>query len=509
MPQTLLDSPVVVAREISTKRSTLVRLAALTPAVLLIHGYHPFADDAGIYVAGIRKLVHPALYQPDGAFVLANTHFSVFAHVMAWVVEVTHLPLEIVLLATNIASIYLFLLGSWRVATCLFTHAAERWFSVAFAAACFTLPAAGTALVLMDPYVTSRSFSTPLSLFAVAAILDRRWAQAALFVVLVGAMHPLMVLYATALVLLYAFIDKDRVPMAVLLGLVGVAVIGTLAFLTRHQPVSQAYFEAMHSPGRAFLFPAKWKWYEDFGLAAPLALFALAAYRSEAKRHIRNLCLACLLLGASSVLAAFLFVHSSGPYLFVRLQILRSFHILYLLGVLLLGGWIGHVLGCERRTRWLAFALVSAAAAGLFAAQRADYPFSAHIEWPGRHPRNPWARAYVWIRDNAPTNAVFAADPGLVFQDGVEMQGFRATTGRSLLADNKDQGVVAVVNPLIAGEWAAQRNAQQGLNQMKDAERVERLRPFGVTWLLLESSSNTKFPCPYANAVAKVCRMPD
>jgi hypothetical protein len=507
MSQTVLDSPVVVAREVPSRRSTLLRFAALTPAVLLIHGYHPFADDAGIYVAGIRKLVHPALYRPDAVFVLANTHLSVFAHVMAWVVEVTHLPLGIVLLATHLGSIYLFLLGSWYVAARLFTHAPERWFSVAFAAACFTLPAAGTALVLMDPYVTSRSLSTPLSLFAVAAILDRRWAQAALFVVLVGAMHPLMVLYAAALVLLYAVVDKDHARMAILLGLAGVALTGILSLFTRHHSVTQAYFEAMHSPGRAFLFPTKWKWYEDFGLAAPLALFALAAYYSRAESRARNLCLACLLLGTSSALAAFLFVHPFGPYLLVRLQILRSFHILYLLGVLLLGGWIGHMLGREHRTRWIGFALVAAAVTGLYAAQLADYPFSAHIEWPGMHPHNPWAQAYVWIRENTPTSAVFAADPNLVFQDGVDMQGFRATTGRSLLADNKDQGVAAVVKPSIAELWAAQRNAQLGLNQMSDAQRVKQLTPFGVNWLLLEASALTSFPCPYRNGVAKVCRM--
>jgi hypothetical protein len=87
------------------------------------------------------------------------------------------------------------------------------------------------------------------------------------------------------------------------------------------------------------------------------------------------------------------------------------------------------------------------------------------------------------------------------------MQGFRATTRRSLLADSKDQGVAAVVKPSIAGVWAAQRNAQLGLDDLSDQERIARLKPFGVTWLLLPSSAATSFPCPFQNAVAKVCRM--
>jgi MFS family permease len=506
-PLLVLDSPVAVTDESTFSRSNLLRLAALTPAVLLIHGYHPFADDAGIYVAGIRKLAHPALYQPDAPFVLANTHLSVFAHLLAAVIQVTHLPLTFVLLVTHLVSIYVFLLAGWSVASRVFTRLPERWFAVAFAAACFTLPAAGTALVLMDPYVTSRSFSTPLGLFAVAAVLDRRWRLAAFLIVLTGLMHPQMVLYAAALALLYAVLDTAGLRAAVLTGAAGIVAAGLIALVTRHEPVSAAYFEAMHSSGRTYYFLAQWRWYEDFGLAAPLALYALTVYRSEAGSRMRKLCLACIVLGVSSIMVSFLFVHPSGPYLLVRVEILRSFHTLYLVGVLLLGGWLGSVFWYRQSTRWVVFVLLAIAAGGLFAAQRASYPDSAHIEWPWMHPRNQWVQAYWWIRANTPANAVFAADPGLNFLDGVDMQSFRVTTERSILADNKDQGVAAGVNPSIAGLWAAQHDAQVGINQMSDRERIARLKPFGVTWLLLPSSAGTNFSCPYQNAVAKVCRM--
>ena len=508
MPQTVLDSPVAVTRDALYSSSTLLRLAALTPCVLLIHGYHPFADDAGIYIAGIRKLVAPALYRPDAPFVMANTHFSVFAHLLAGVIRITHVPPAIVLLVTYLVSIYLYLLGCWSVARSLFTYKAERWSAVAFAAACFTMPAAATALALMDPYMTSRSFSTPLGLFAMAAALNRRWGLAALFVAAVGLMHPLMVLYLAALVLLYVLADRVSARAAVLLGIAGIAAVGLVALATWHTPVSHGYFEAIHSRGRSFLYPAEWRWYEDFGLIAPIALFALAVYRSEAGSRIRKLCFACVVLGISSTLAAFLFVHSSGPYLLVRVQILRSFHILYVLGILLLGGWLGKVLWYRQSTRWLVFVLLAAGAGGLFAAQRATYPDSAHIELPGMRPRNQWVQAYSWIRRNTPANAVFAADPDLVVYKDEDMQGFRATTERSLLADDKDQGVAAVVNPAIADEWAAQRDAQIGINGMSDEQRISRLKPFGVTWLLLRADAVTSFPCPYENAVAKICRLP-
>lgn len=495
-----VQSPSSTTRQIISVRSALLRLAALTPAVLLIHGYHPFADDAAIYVAGIRKLVDPSLFRVDAPFVTANTHLSIFAHVLAAAVRITHLPLSVVLLATYLVSTYLFLLGSWLVASRLFARGAQCWLAVLLASACFTLPAAGTALAIMDPYVTARSFSTPLCLFAVAAVLGRRWWFCALLIGFMALMHPLMAVYGAAFVVLYALIDTGHLRAAIALGMVGIASAGVIALETRHLPVSQAYVEAMHSSARSFLYPSEWKWYEDLGLLAPLLMY-LAAARICAEK-IRKVCIACLVLGACCTAAAFLFVHPTGPYFLVRLQLLRSFHILYLLGVLLLGGLLG-----AKVNRWVAISLVAAVAMGLFAAQRAQYPLSAHIEWSGAHPRNPWSQAYLWIRDNTPEDAVFAADPHLIFRDGVDQQGFRATAERSLLADDKDQGVAAVMDPSIAQQWAAQRNAQVGIDLMSDDERAQRLEPIGATWLLLRVSDKTDFPCPYRNKAAKVCRM--
>ena len=38
----------------------LATIALLTPAVLLIHGYHPLADDGAVYVTGIKRLANPS-----------------------------------------------------------------------------------------------------------------------------------------------------------------------------------------------------------------------------------------------------------------------------------------------------------------------------------------------------------------------------------------------------------------------------------------------------------------
>jgi hypothetical protein len=169
-------------------------IALLTPAVLLVHGYHPLADDGAVYVTGIKKLANPGLYQTDAVFALSPTHLSVFAHLLAPLLR--WMPLLDLLLFCQLASILLYLLGSWRVANQLFSTRRARWGAVLLAACCFTLPVAGTSLSIMDPYVTARSFSTPLGLFALAAVLEEDWAWYVFWIALAALLHPLMAAYS-------------------------------------------------------------------------------------------------------------------------------------------------------------------------------------------------------------------------------------------------------------------------------------------------------------------------
>ena len=122
----------------------VIGIAVLTPAVLLVHGYHPLADDGAVYVTGVKKLVNQSLYQTDAVFASSPTHLSIFAHVLAALLQWTHLSLPVLLLACHVASIFLFLLGSWTLAARIFPTPAARWGAVLLAACCFTLPVAGT-----------------------------------------------------------------------------------------------------------------------------------------------------------------------------------------------------------------------------------------------------------------------------------------------------------------------------------------------------------------------------
>jgi hypothetical protein len=194
-------------------------LLLLTVAMLLIHGYHPFAEDGGIYVAGTEYLLDPTLFPRSTAFVTAHLHYSVFAYTFVALVRITRLPLAWVLLGGYAFSLWLLLYASLQLLRrCRFQPLAQLA-GLSTIAAWGTLPIAGTSLLLLDPYLTARSLSTPLSLLAIAFALDdwhrppsgqlaasqlaaiRSLVACLSCLVLAALFHPLMAAYALAMVI--------------------------------------------------------------------------------------------------------------------------------------------------------------------------------------------------------------------------------------------------------------------------------------------------------------------
>jgi hypothetical protein len=477
--------------------------ALVVPFVLLINGYHPFAGDAGLYVAAIRHMLDPSLYPVNAAFVTVFSGHSIFPWIIAALVRFTHLPLAWVLLIAHFASLWLFLCAGHALAARLFAAESARWCATLVAAACCALPVAGTALLLMDPYVTARSFSTPLSLFAIAACLDRAGFRTAALLLGAVLFHPLMGAFAVGFIVILALIRHSRTRAAILLCCAAFVAAAVVCEVVRNAPVSPAYREAVLLPQRTFLFLARWHWYEVLGLVLPLVLVGSAAQKYPASTPIGALCRTAICIGTTSILIAAIFVPSDGPYLLAPLQILRSFHIIYLVGVVMCGGVLGAI---SMHSRTAVAALLLLVAGVMFQVERVSWRDCDRIELPGLAPASPCQRAFLWIRDHTPRDAVFAFNPQLVYLPGEDEQGFRAIAERDQIADDKDAGVVAVLPPL-AGRWAFQRNAELFVDQMTDAQRFAALAPLGATWLLLPPDAQTSFPCPYSNRDLKVCQI--
>ena len=358
----------------------------------------------------------------------------------------------------------------------------------------------------MDPYLTARSFSLPLTLVALAAAMARRWLLAALLVICLLPLHPLMAIAGGMLITCYALISRRHWVLLTLLPVVSLSCCGLAAHFDSTPPTAAA-LAAVMLPGHSYLFLSSWRWYEISGLLLPLLLLFFAFLRLPSQfTAARRVALAAFVAGATAWLCALWLVHPGGSLLLARLQLLRVFAPVYSVGVLLLGGLLGE--WCATRTRMLALQVVILlSAVALLTWQLTSYPSSAHIEWGGSEPANLWEQGFFWVRQNTPVDARFALDSSYTLDPEEDVQGFRAAAERNALADSAKDSGLAVIFPALASEWLRQSTATRGLDRLNDAERQARLAPFGVTWIVLRSSSTTGLECPFQNSAMKVCRL--
>jgi len=107
---------------LSNKHKTLdfLWLLLLTAGALLVQGYHPFAEDAEIYLPGVERILHPELFPVGREFFLSHASMTLFPNVVAFSLRVTHLPMEAGLSIWHVASIFLLLLGCWELSRFFF-----------------------------------------------------------------------------------------------------------------------------------------------------------------------------------------------------------------------------------------------------------------------------------------------------------------------------------------------------------------------------------------------------
>ena len=141
--------------------------------------------------------------------------------------------------------------------------------------------------------------------------------------------------------------------------------------------------------------------------------------------------------------------------------------------------------------------------------ERQMFPATEHVELPNSLTRNTWLQTFAWIRQNTPTDALFALDPHYMELPGEDYHGFRALAERSALADyDKDAGMAARV-PSLAPRWLKEVNATNGWKNFQAADFVRLKRDFGVTWVVLSQPPTdlSAMMCPYQHGDLSVCRL--
>ena len=488
------------------KYRTQLMLLGLTAGALLVQGYHPFAEDAEIYLPGVEKILNPRLFPVGQEFFLSHAHMTLFPNLLALFLRVTHLPMEVGLFLWQLASIYLLLLACWQLSGRFFPSPRARWGGVCLVAALLTIPVAGTALYIMDQYLNPRNLAAFAGIFAAARMLEKKYVRALLWVVFAASMHPLMWVFPASFCLLFVVMDwleigrsrtTEKVPALTALVL-GIGLIPA---------TSEAYHEAAIK--HAYHYIQNWTWYEVLGIFAPLILFWWFGRLARARgwNDMERVSRALVIYGLIYFAMALTFDLPASFEALARVQPLRSLHFLYIVMFVMMGGFLGEYVLRNRLWRWLVLFLPLSL--GMFLAQRALFPAEAHVELPGIAPRNPWEQAFVWIRRNTPVDAVFALDPEYMRIAGEGHVGFRCMAERSRLADDgKDNGVVSMFPPL-AEEWWAQVKDQTPWENFQPQDFLRLKSKYGVGWVVVQRQAAVNgFDCAYPNTLLRVCRIP-
>jgi hypothetical protein len=355
----------------------------------------------------------------------------------------------------------------------------------------------------MDPYLTARSLSTPATIFAIACCLSNRRKQALAWLLFTALVHPQMSVFAAAFLgcLEWARRRTGSSESALAFGMI-LGVPFLFPFHAAHGPAREALFS------RTYFFVYQWTWYEWAGILAPLALlwwFSSVSFRGTTPAF-RTLSGALVPFGLLFTAAGMVVGFPVWLENYTRLQPMRSFHLVYVVMFVLLGGLMQEYALKSSVRRWLG--LFIPLAAGMWFLQQSTFPSSLHVEWPGSHSENTWNSAFLWIRGHTAKDAVFALDHNYMLSPGEDMHGFRAVAERSVLADYvKDSGAVALF-PQLADDWRSQTQAENGWNnfQLQDFEKLA--AAFPVKWILTRAPGPRSLTCPYKNRDFAVCRIP-
>ncbi|MFP5236094.1 MAG: hypothetical protein ACLGSD_09330 [Acidobacteriota bacterium] len=496
--------------------------AGLTAVALAVHGYHPFVEDGGVYITGIQHLLHPELYPYWSGFATAHLRYELFAPMVAALVRITSISLMAIMLMLYLAGIWATLFAGWLLVARCTSSLEARCGAVSLLALTLTIPAAGTSLIVMDPYVTARTISTPCTLFAIVAALyaldfaragsPRAWWSSALCIACIAfaaLAHPLMAAYAfgSVLLLLAASSETPRTRW-ITTGAVCTVSFAAAAVLAWISPrMSPDYVQVALT--RNYWFVATWHWYEQFGLIAPLILLYWLARKTtepggSAARNVARMAVAA---GATAIVVALAFARvSDAGSLVARLQPLRIYQTIYVLMLLAVGAFLGE--RALRRSAWRWAALFCVVGSLFYFVQEQTFPSSAHVEFPGSTPANPWEQGFLWIRAHTPVQARFALDSNYINAPQEDSQNFRAIAERSALPDLAKDGGIASIAPDLTSVWKEGEDLQANLDRGLGTAQIERLRGAGIDWVALAARTPTTFPCAYSNVAMKVCELP-
>lgn len=473
-------------------------------------GYHPGAEDDGVYLTAIKADLNPALFPHDADFFRLQMRTSVFDNWIAYGVRTTGIPVAWAELLLQLLCVVFIVWACWSILCQLFEDEAARWGGIAMFAAMFTLPVAGTALYIFDQHLHPRGPASALILFAVSRILAKKQWQAVPLVILAFVLHPLMgamgISFCCVLTIFEPLQLRFGILQRVLVTEEVTTAVALIPFGWVFDPPSKTWLEALHS--RHWFRLYQWEWYEWLGVIGPMAIFWLISRfaRKRGELMLARLAMAILVYSGFQLAVAMIILGPQSLIGLSTLEPMRYLHLVYVFLTLIGGAYLGRHILKAHVWRWAIFLIV--ANGSMFLAQRQLFASSPHIELPGVKSSNPWLQAFDWIKHNTPENAYFALDPKYMAAPGDDYHSFRALAERSMLSDAiKDTSVVTKV-PELGPVWHEQQEAMAGWEHFQLADFVRLKAQFGVDWVMVSYPPPNGLACPWHNGALSVCKIP-
>jgi hypothetical protein len=479
-------------------------------------GYHPGAEDDGVYLAAVKADLNPALFPHDADFFRVQLQATLFDSWMAGFVRSTGMPVAWAELLWHGLSLFLILWACSRIARALFPEPAALWAAVALVAAMFTLPVAGTALTLVDQYVHPRALATAFILTAVAQILARRRWIAIPLLLVSFLLHPIMAAFGASFCCFLTLTTAEplhRWFASISLGrsrgirrVEVAAASATMPLAWVLESPNPAWRRALDA--KNYLHLSRWAWYELLGALAPIFLFWLLWRVAQRRNHqvLARFALAVFAYGVFQFALALIVFASPSLVRLMPMQPMRFLHLVYFFLALTGGGLLGKYLLKASLWRWAIFLLVINL--GMFYAQRQLFSGSEHLQLPGQPTANPWLQAFDWIRKNTPVGAYFAVGPAYMSEPGEDFLSFRALAERSTLADAHKDTALASQVPELAPVWERQVAAQEHWQSFHLADFQRLKTQFGVDWVLVRYPEPAGLTCRWHNGTLTVCQIP-
>lgn len=490
------------------KRIDYLIITVLTLISPLLYGYYFGVLDHHHYLPYINKLLDPELYTSDYYFSQPHYLYSLFNWVIAGLSRWLNMSLSWVFLIVYLASLWLLNLAVYYLALTLFCQRTVSYLALGF----WLLPkwAAQIGYLTHQFYFVSRDLSLGLALLALSFIIQGKFTISAWWVLIAALVNPTIAV-PVAILWVWLWLKKRPIFPAV------------------------AWMELMQKRG-TYSFPLNWSWtgWGNMALFLSLLVFAAAVLKQKWLGFGRRVVWPFLIICGGLFVVHIVFSGMMPVPWLIQFQLLRSVNYIFVIALIVFAAavhnlwikgswrlqlaiisslagvyfWGDHLTGWHFLAIWLLPAmwwlesklkrdirrfkvnldLILTAIIGLhlvvnlfFIKPKVRLPDYWHYPGPliEMEDYGDWLSVQLWVKNNTVKESIFLTPPNL--------SGFRSFSQRSIVADNKDGGLI-FYSPEYAAQWQNRVEKLRGYNRFGEKDFLSISQDYPFDYLVVSSS---------------------